>query len=173
MYLDHLTDEQFQLYLDGLPTEGISDIEEHLKTCEECRSQLSAYKLVYKELNIEPESALLPGFENAIISRIRKKAEQKQFIRNLLTQAAMIILGSTLPLYFLLTGKISDDLNHIFVNNWFGTKHLWENVFGFIRGMNVSTELVVSALIILVVFSLIERILPFSGHRKAALFKVF
>ena len=69
MISDHLSDEQFQEYLDGVAAAS-ELIERHLRDCPNCREALVVYKKLYTAIEQEPVPTLPIDFAEKIMARL-------------------------------------------------------------------------------------------------------
>ncbi|UCD16789.1 MAG: hypothetical protein JSV44_10065 [Candidatus Zixiibacteriota bacterium] len=73
MGLNHLTDDQFQEYLDGRPDFRDAGISEHLDGCELCRRQLRQYEELYGYLGEDEGFALPTDFAASVVARVEQE----------------------------------------------------------------------------------------------------
>ena len=77
MAVEHLTDEQFQDYLDGnLTGNDFALVEAHLDACEQCRDNLRQYRLLYERLGDDAGFSLPADFTATVVSRIEQESPE-------------------------------------------------------------------------------------------------
>jgi len=70
----HLNDEELQTFLDKKETHS-SEAALHLARCEECRSRLEQYKMLYTHLHTyEEDFSLSPAFSSKVMRKIMRKS---------------------------------------------------------------------------------------------------
>ena len=116
MAIRHLTDMEFQAYLDkGKKSDDIF-IDAHLNECKKCRQELKIYQLLYNELKDDTAYNLNPGFSDAVMTRlIANQIEQPRFV----FEKVLYLIGSIIALivggYFLDLNKIASAMTGPFV----------------------------------------------------------
>ena len=73
MAVNHLDDQQVQMYLDHNLQTDKSDIESHVSICEDCRQKLKEYKEVYQVLQEDPYPQLSSNFSRNIMEKLHIK----------------------------------------------------------------------------------------------------
>lgn len=73
----HLTDDEFQSYLDGTPDTDIRDIERHLRECPACRNGIARYRELYRALSIDPVPHEQEMLAPQVLRRIESMRERK------------------------------------------------------------------------------------------------
>jgi predicted anti-sigma-YlaC factor YlaD len=73
MAVNHLDDQQVQMYLDHNLQTDKSDIESHISICEDCRQKLDEYKEVYTVLQEDPYPQLSSNFSRNIMEKLQIK----------------------------------------------------------------------------------------------------
>ena len=67
MELGHLDDQAIQDYLNGIST---PEIETHLESCEQCRSRVEEYRLVFQGLDDDSEFQLPYNFADKVMAEV-------------------------------------------------------------------------------------------------------
>ncbi len=71
MELGHLDDQAIQDYLDGACA---PDIEKHLESCEQCRSRIEEYRLVFQGLGDDSEFRFPYNFADKVMAEVYPEA---------------------------------------------------------------------------------------------------
>ncbi|MCP4725538.1 MAG: hypothetical protein GY863_10900 [bacterium] len=82
MSVDHLTENEMQEYLEGASGDKQPEIEDHLKQCEACRVQITAYRHIFKGFNGEPENIFSDDLEEIVLEKIRTTDPVKSTVKN-------------------------------------------------------------------------------------------
>jgi archaellum biogenesis protein FlaJ (TadC family) len=95
--MKHLTDEEFQKYLDKDSSINRTEINTHLEKCKACRTQYLAYKSLYGGLSNETGFMLSANFSDKVVGQLKNQKEKRtQFFEGILISVAIIIsLGIT------------------------------------------------------------------------------
>ena len=105
--MEHLTDEQIQVYLDNEINENSKDIELHLHSCEQCGLNFYTYRQIYSSLTIESElPALSNNFVNATISKLKNTKDKKWNLFENILITLMYVVGISLSVYILSLSNI-------------------------------------------------------------------
>lgn len=92
--MKHLSDSDFQDYLDGNCPPGDTFIRKHLKTCEECKRRLEKYSILYAGLKDDRAWSLPDSFADTVIAELPDKtAPLKAVYRFLNSEVFLIFAG--------------------------------------------------------------------------------
>ncbi len=157
--MKHLRDQDLQAYLDNDPTLQRSDIEKHLRSCQQCRTQLATYKQVYSGLQDEEGFMLSANFAESVISHIEHKDERKSNLGEIGLLLVAIITGIGTAIYYSSIGSV---FLEIFEKN---TSALGSALGSISILSNVSTYVIVFAIVILTAFGFLDKLLLNVRHR--------
>ena len=73
----HLTDDEFQSYLDGTLDMDIREVDRHLKECPACRGGLERYRDLYRALSEDPFPYAKGNLAPQVLRRIELIRERK------------------------------------------------------------------------------------------------
>jgi len=128
MAVRHLTDMEFQNYLDINNPNNNRFIDDHLKRCKQCRQELKAYRLLYSNLKQDTGYNLNPGFSDAVITRIVvAQTENSQSIFDKVLIFAGILIAIVAAGFFLDVNKIAAAMAGPFVPLFNTMKNLSAN----------------------------------------------
>ena len=97
--MKHISDQDFQDYLDGNRPPNDSFIQKHLETCETCRRQLEQYEVIYASLSSNIEWSLPDSFADTVVARLSTKHESRfALYRFLSSDVFLIFTGVVLSL---------------------------------------------------------------------------
>jgi len=99
--MNHLKDDQIQSYLDKNKSENIIEIKNHLKNCETCRLNLSAYQKIYGVIENESIPELSHDFLQSTINKLDNSDDKKWSIIENITVAFMFVVSLLISIYFL------------------------------------------------------------------------
>lgn len=173
MSLNHLTDRQIQLYLDGVRSDENSRVEEHVQQCEECRDLVQAYRAVYEEFQSEPGDIFSLAFEDKILKNLAPQMNRSfQFRRNMLLTAGFIF-GFLLPTGYVLTILFHSYFSRILNQTWLDIRTTYFIGLNLLEKLHINIEYLIPAGIIILFFSLFEKIILLPKHKKPFLFNTF
>ncbi len=116
MELRHLTDTEFQTYIDKESSVDFSNYEIHLSECSTCRKELKKYSLLYNGLKKDPGYKLNPGFSDAVLTRIiANQIEHPRSIFEKIMYLAGLLVALFVGGYFLDINKIATAMAGPFV----------------------------------------------------------
>ena len=95
MAVNHLDDQQVQLYLDQTLDEERSNFESHLNSCQECRQKLAEYREIYGILNEDTVPQLSPDFSRSVLDRLQIKSTFWSLYNDYLLSGLAIIIAIT------------------------------------------------------------------------------
>jgi len=173
MSLNHLTDRQIQRYLDHTRTEDNAAIMAHVAHCAKCQKAIQAYRAVYLELQSEPERSFSPAFEEAIIARVSPRADQKLHIRKYLVSTVPIIIGLVLPAGFFLRRYFQSTSFQFLNQTWVSFRSLYDYGLDVLERLHINLEYLIPAAMILLFFSVFEKFILVSKHKKPIIFNTF
>jgi len=159
--MTHLTDEQLQANLDGNNRNQHDEMENHLAQCSFCRTQLAAYRQVYRAARIAPGFAFSASLADAVIDNItfrqNKFASIKQQIFHILT--GVLTFGAML--FLLVKYKVGLMLFRLLIHNF----HYFSHHIQLLGEKSDSSLLIfVTFILILVISKLMDRMLSDSAH---------
>jgi len=107
--MNHLTDEQIQEFAEGLMPEKNNEIEEHLKSCRNCRVEVEAYRNLFAELNEEMDSALSNTFVDSVMTKIAMESSAKSKFKylNILLVALGIVASVFITMQYVDLAAVS------------------------------------------------------------------
>ncbi len=73
MAVEHLEDQQFQMYLDKTLHVNMAGFEAHLEYCQDCRQKLAEYKEIYQVLEEDSLPKLATNFSQSVMNRLQIK----------------------------------------------------------------------------------------------------
>ncbi|MDH4223043.1 MAG: hypothetical protein OEV55_05820 [candidate division Zixibacteria bacterium] len=163
----HLTDEEFQDYLDERHPAESGYMEEHLRTCQLCRNNLREYKSLYAELKAERGFELSPNFAESVMSRlpdVEIPVSQTRYA-TIIMSAFSILVVISIAIY-LLNWKWFIQTISVIPSPFFKAILVFGNsIAGFFAHLNVGINLLLMSFVILLVISLLDYLL-FSKKRK-------
>jgi hypothetical protein len=74
----HLTDEEIQRYLDGVPDALDSSLRSHLGSCTHCKRAIEAYRMLYAGLEDDRSFRSHPGLASAVVRRLGVEAPARR-----------------------------------------------------------------------------------------------
>ena len=98
--MNHPTEEQLVLYYYGEPHAGVTGIEDHIHSCEQCRASYQALQRVLNSVDSFPVPERAPDYENRVWTAIEGRIEKRSLLsrwlsfgwRPVLVAAAMAVL---------------------------------------------------------------------------------
>ncbi|MFH2050704.1 MAG: hypothetical protein ABIJ12_14815 [bacterium] len=167
MAVRHLTDMEFQSYLDKNKPSNNRFIDDHLKRCKECRQELKAYRLLYNSLKRDTGYNLNPGFSDAVITRlVAAQTEKPQSILDKVLIFAGILIAIAAGGFFLDINKIAAAMAGPFIPLFNTMKNLSAN---YIETLHISGSsfgiLLFSALIFVAVYFADNLLLNYKEKR--------
>jgi len=166
MSLNHLTDRQMQLYLDGVISGETPLIEDHLHHCGECRHMIQVYQAVYHEFQSEPGEFFSPAFEDNILTNLKLKTDNKYQSKKNILFAAAIILGIFLPTSYLIMVQFHSYFARVLNHTWSDINSIYFYGLNLFDRLNINIEYLIPAGIIILFYSIFEKILLFSKYKK-------
>jgi len=157
--MNHLTDEDLQKYLDKDPELNKTEVDRHLKNCDQCRQNYMVYKQLYAGLADETGFMLSADFSESVVSRIRKKREKTYsfFESVLLAIAGLFSVG--ILFYFT---NLGDVLLSVFKKNI-------QDIEPFLRGigdvLGGNLTIFIFAIIIIILFGVADKLIFQIKHR--------
>jgi len=93
MAVRHMTDNDFQVYLERDNTAEYTPFDTHLNDCKKCRHELKQYRLLYDGLKQDKGYNLNPGFSDAVMTRIliNQEVQQRSSIDKLMYFTGILI----------------------------------------------------------------------------------
>lgn len=167
MAVRHLTDIEFQNYIDKNNSNNNRFIDDHLNRCQECRQELKAYRLLYNSLKQDTGYNLKPGFSDAVITRIvAAQTEKPQSIFDRVLLLAGLLIAIFTAGFFLDFNKIASAMAGPFVPLFNTMKNLSAN---YIETLSISGSsfgiLLFSALILVAVYFADNILLSYKEKR--------
>jgi len=106
--MKHLSERDFQDFLDGNEIPGMSYIREHLKSCPACSRQLESYRKLYKSMEHEIPWSLPGDFADSVMEKVPKPLPvwKKYLSSDTLLIAASICLAAAVSLYYFEPGNL-------------------------------------------------------------------
>jgi hypothetical protein len=90
--MNHLTEDQFNEYLDNLLDERTrQNVEAHLSQCVDCRNQVEALKQVFADLDNMPEMPLTCDLTPAILAKLPEKEPARVWTRAFAAQWGVVV----------------------------------------------------------------------------------
>ena len=158
MYLDHLTDQQIQSYVEGESIHNPAEVEEHLKSCQQCRKQVNAYKFVRSEMVQEPKQIFFSdSFEDAIMTRILLSDNRVFQIKDYLVAAFTFVMAIALLCYPFLYDQMRTMILHSYSESWSLVKQTSYEVFSNCGSIGGCLAVPVIALIIILAFNILDK----------------
>ena len=148
---NHLTEEQFQDYLDNLDNFDKIDSEEHLRICDSCQKNLAIYQELYTALKTDPFPSLSENFSSQIVSAISDPQESKWQLFESGITIAFFLFGIAASLYFVnplpfLSNVVKNILNS-----------LGEYAVKFFPDFNGSMSIFIVAIIIFLLVEILDK----------------
>ncbi len=167
--MKHLTDEEFQSYLDGTPGCPRAEIERHLAECPQCNLGLEQYRIVYSALADDSGFELSPGFTRNMVDRLELAArpEQRTHLAVGWVAAVAVMLAAIYYFWssFAVFGRFS--LNYaVQFAEWtdrFTALNHW------LREIGIRVDLILVSLAILALFGAIDQLLRHLRRSRAML----
>ncbi len=167
--MKHLTDGQLQDYLDGNRGNDVAEIETHLACCTECRDNLEQYSVLFGVLEDESDLFALPDdFADKVADAagpIPTSALSLWGMASSVMAAVVVLVGG---IYFLATrtgffttarAKLGE-FSHVF--DVFG-----DSMDAVVTGLNLNGNLLATALLILGLYAILDRVIAEMRHSKA------
>ena len=169
MSLNHLNDRELQTYVDGQLVENRRAIENHLSQCNLCQTQLAAYQKISSTFRTEPEEIFSVNFENIIIQKIQQTAFQKYRIKDRLYWFLSTTISFSILACYLFISQTGKYILGSIRNNLIWIKNTLFSVFEILEYLDIRRELIITAGIILLLFSISDRVLLLLRYKKVAL----
>lgn len=96
----HISDQDLQHYVDGDKSVNRLEIEDHLRICNFCQVNLSAYKQLFSGLKNEAGFMLSANFADAVVSRVEGKSDAKFDLFEIGFVIISALIGLGLLVYF-------------------------------------------------------------------------
>jgi hypothetical protein len=151
--MNHLTDDQIQIYLDNIKSEDINMIENHLQKCEKCRLNLNTFQQIYKVLgNKDAVPILSSNFVQTTINKIEKANDKKWNIFENIVLAFLFIISISMSIYFF---NLSSIVSYFKTIDFSIITGIVDKVIG---GMSFNIIYLIAAILISISVELIDRI---------------
>jgi len=148
---NHLTEEQFQDYLDNLDNFDKIYFEEHLRICSSCQKNLEIYQELYTALNSDPFPALSNDFSAQVVSAISGPQESRWQLFESGFTIAIFLFGIAASLYFFNPLPFLNNVATNILNN------LGEYATKFLPEFNGSMPIFIVAIIIFLLVEIIDK----------------
>jgi len=172
MAIEHLTDEQFQEYLDGnLADESRSVVETHLEVCEHCRDNLRQYQLLYERLGDDSGFSLPADFAAGVVSRIESESAENASSRvwSVIPGFAFIaaIIGTLVYFFGIPSHSHVDSSLTVFFDKIAAVTIT--PIKGFLTALNIDPQLLVASVLILLSISILDLALKHAKRRPSSM----
>lgn len=158
MAVEHPTDDQIQQYLDDQAGPAATPIAAHLESCPRCREAVGSYRRLYHELADETEFVLPADFAAKVIAQIQPQpkpwfrfAETLAIAASLAVVCAAGYLFADFSAMWITLKSTLTPLSEMGIN-------IQSAVGGLLNGLNIKTNLAVSAGLILLCFMLLDNL---------------
>jgi len=148
---NHLTEEEFQDYLDKNTRLSSRDIEEHINICGTCQKSLEVYRELYTALETDPFPALTEDFSAQIVSKISEPQESRWQLFESGSIIAFFLFGIAASVYFVNPLPFLTNV----VNNIIG--NLGAYATKFLPEFNGSLPVFIVAIVILLLVEIIDK----------------
>ena len=99
--MNHLSDEQLQSILDNEKLTNLGEIQDHLNSCESCKTNLDTYRKIYDVLASEEIPGLSANFVQSTIGKLKKTNDKKWIVVENITISIMFIVSLLISIYLL------------------------------------------------------------------------
>jgi hypothetical protein len=151
--MEHLSDEQLQMFLRGEGGDDNASFESHLEQCPKCREQLLAYKYIDEAIGDAPLGDFSDNFETAVMDQVSEFAENKpKPIYDYFVVALAFVGFAVIATVFYFFTPIREIILQSFGELWQTTG----TVFGE-KTINGWLEITLYSMIILICFGIFDR----------------
>jgi hypothetical protein len=167
MAVRHMTDNDFQAYLERDNTAEYTPFDTHLNDCKKCRHELKQYRLLYDGLKQDIGYNLNPGFSDALMTRliINQEVQQRNHFDKFMYLTGMLV-ALLVGGYFLDLNKIASAMAGPFVPVFDTLKNLSSSYIELIPVSNQSFGILCfSALILIGVYFADNLLLNYKEKR--------
>jgi len=165
MSIDHLSENEMQEYLEGVSGDKRPEIEDHLKQCEACRVQITAYRHIFKGFNREPENIFSEDLEDTVLEKIRTTDPVKSKVKNPLFYLLPAGIGLGMIVAFIIR---SDTFSVLAEQYNFITQEVLLTITAFsdlLNSSNLRIEYLIIFLVFFLIYSTLDRVF-FSNEYK-------
>ncbi|MBD3234233.1 MAG: hypothetical protein GF315_10975 [candidate division Zixibacteria bacterium] len=161
MKYHHLTDEEFQLYLDKQHEIDTERIRVHIDECEYCRNQLTQYKNLYAQLGKDPDYSLSDISIDSVMEKIGSSnlSKYRQIGPELLVSIFSVFASIACALYFLDIRSVIPGLIRLHKSQTELLRNSFDFVGNLIKGVNLEINSLAMAAIILSIIMLFDLLL--------------
>lgn len=164
--MKHLSESDFQDYLDANISERKTEITSHLEACKICRNKLKHYEMLYKGLKADQIPSLSADFSKSVIEKIQIEsvAEERQPIWVLILSIAGAALGLGVAGYFLNFARILGSIRIEGIKEYI-SEQLYASIGRPIEALNIDMTFVIITGLILIIVGAIDYMIRRGKHR--------
>ncbi|RKY79018.1 hypothetical protein DRQ07_06875 [candidate division KSB1 bacterium] len=123
MAVKHLTDKEIQEYLDNPSLNRMEETEQHIGFCSLCKERVDTYKLVYKNLQQQPDFSIDDSVCENIIRNV--SFSSKKYVFSLYEKAAIAFMVLAGIILTMVITNFSPVFIVKFTGNLFSSLHLF------------------------------------------------